>query len=90
MPIPEGSVVVGDCYATAKNQQRRVTKIEGGKVTYESWGGNVQNTKPPLPRTTVNLKKFAEDVDQPIACPTDLPPMPTALADDDAPEDSSE
>jgi hypothetical protein len=83
MPIQENSVVVGCCYETSKNQQRRVTQIVDGNVTYESWGGNVQNTKSPLPRTTVNLKKFAEDVDKAIACPA-------SLADDDAPDDPAD
>ncbi|WP_206245841.1 hypothetical protein [Novosphingobium terrae] len=90
MPIPESSVVVGGCYETAEKQQRRVIKIQGDKVTYQSWGGNVQNTKGPLPWIPVNIKKFAQDVEQAIACPADLPPMPTAHADDDTHEDSAE
>jgi hypothetical protein len=43
MPIPVSEVVVGGIYATERNQERRVSRIENGRVIYESRGGNVQN-----------------------------------------------
>lgn len=42
MPIPLSDVVVGGIYATAANQERRVTRIVDGLVHYESRGGNVK------------------------------------------------
>lgn len=43
MPIPVSEVVTNGVYATENNQERRILKIEGGRVFYESRGGNVQN-----------------------------------------------
>jgi len=47
MPILKSEVVVGGVYATDNNQERRVTKIENGKVYYESRGGNVNSAWSP-------------------------------------------
>jgi len=77
MPITEDEIIVGHCYETPGKQQRRVVKIEDGKVTYESWGGNVQNTSPSLTRNTAKADTFADAVDKSITCPADLPPLPT-------------
>jgi len=79
MPITENDVVVGGCYETLGKQQRRVVAIKDCQVTYESWGGNVQNTSPPLPRNTAKIGTFAGAVDKSIICPADLPPMPTTF-----------
>lgn len=71
MAILESDVVVGGIYATSSNQHRRVTKIEGGNVHYESRGGNVQNewsyghTKAAPP----SLEKFAEACSEVISKP---------------------
>lgn len=78
MAVNASSIVVGKCYATAKNQHRRVLKIDPtlNKVTYESWGGNV-GANGNLSRTTVGLNKFATDVDKEITCPSKpKPPAP--------------
>jgi hypothetical protein len=47
MPISVSEVVVGGIYATESNQERRVIKIENGRVIYESRGGNVKNAWSP-------------------------------------------
>lgn len=41
MPILVSEVVVGGIYATERNQDRRVSRNESGRVIYESYGGNV-------------------------------------------------
>ncbi len=76
MPVSKDDVVVGECYATANNQHRRVVAINDGKVTYESWGGNVLNTRPQLNRTSAKISTFADDVDRKIICDPSLPKMP--------------
>ncbi len=43
MPISISDVVVGGIYVAGANQERRVTKIEGEKVHYESRSGNIKN-----------------------------------------------
>lgn len=43
MSILLSDVVVNGVYATEGNQERRVLKVVGGKVFYESRGGNVKN-----------------------------------------------
>lgn len=43
MPIPVSEVVVNGIYGTDSNQERRVSKIENGKVFYESRSGNFQS-----------------------------------------------
>ena len=47
MPIPAPEVVVDGIYATANNQERRVSRIENGKVFYESRGGSAKNAWSP-------------------------------------------
>ena len=72
MPIPVSEVVVGGIYATANNQERRVTRIENRKVIYESRGGNVKNDWGPG-STLANppsLEIFAEACDRVISKPT--------------------
>lgn len=62
MPILESEVVVGGIYATASNQERRVTAIDNGRVRYEARGGNVDGewgygsplANPPRLRTFAN------------------------------------
>lgn len=62
MPIPISDVVVGGCYLAGDGQERRVTKIEDGKVWYESrshrlkneWSFGHAKTRPP------SLKSFAQ------------------------------
>jgi hypothetical protein len=71
MPIGIVDIVVGGLYATANNQERHVTKIEHGKVHYESRGGNVKNewsyghsiSQPP------SLESFAEACDRVLSKP---------------------
>ena len=47
-------IKTGRCYATAENQHRKVTRIDGGKVWYETYRADVPGTwKPhmrPMPR----------------------------------------
>ena len=43
MPISISDVVVDGMYVAGANQERRVTKIEDGKVHYESRSGNLKN-----------------------------------------------
>ena len=71
MPIRISEVVVGGTYGTATNQERRVTKIDGGKVHYESRGGNAKGdwifghpiSSPP------SLESFAEACDRVLSKP---------------------
>ena len=71
MSIKTTEIVVGGIYGTATNQERRVTKIENGKVHYESRGGNVKGdwiyghpiSSPPA------LDSFAEACDRVISKP---------------------
>jgi len=76
MPIDESNVAEGKCYATSTNQHRRVVAIKDGKVTYESWGGNVTNTGAPLHRNTAEIGTFANAVDKEISCDPSLPTIP--------------
>ncbi|GAB6051721.1 hypothetical protein JCM17960_05410 [Magnetospira thiophila] len=76
MSITESDVAVGKCYATTTNQHRRVVAIDGGKVTYESWGGNVLNTGAPLSRNTAKIETFVDAVEKEIPCDPSLPQMP--------------
>ena len=43
MPISISDVVVGGVFVAGANQERRVTKIEDGKVYFESRSGNIKN-----------------------------------------------
>lgn len=71
MPIAQSDVVVGGIYATANNQERRVTRIDNGSVYYEARGGNAQNewnfgsslSNPP------SLESFANACDRIISKP---------------------
>ena len=71
MSIDISEVVVGGVYSTANNQERRVTKIEDGKVFYDSRGGNVKSdwspghtlAKPP------SIENFADACDKVISKP---------------------
>jgi hypothetical protein len=42
MSIPESDIVVGGIYATASNQERRVTAIDNGRVRYDARKGSAQ------------------------------------------------
>jgi hypothetical protein len=72
LPIPPNTIAEGHCYKTPKNQHRRVRKIVGNQVTYESWGGNKGNFKGHLPQRTVDKGKFAKAVSEEIACPAGM------------------
>jgi hypothetical protein len=39
MPIPQSDVRVGGIYSAGNNQERRVIKIENGRVYYETRSG---------------------------------------------------
>lgn len=71
MPIDISDVVVGGVYSTANNQERRVTKIDNGKVFYESRGGNVQNEWSPghTLASPPSIENFAEACDNVIPQP---------------------
>ena len=76
MSIAPQDLQVGRCYATPENQHRRITKIEDGKVTYESWGGNVGYQGGSLSRTTASADTFLNAVEKVIPCDAKLPPLP--------------
>jgi hypothetical protein len=68
-------VKIGSCYATKNNQHPRVTGKSNGKVTYQSWGGNVGYQGGSLSRNTGSLKGFLAKVDRIIECDPKLPPL---------------
>lgn len=71
MPIDTSEVVVGGVYSTADNQERLVSRIENGKVFYESRGGNVKNDWSPG-HTLANppsIENFAAACDNVISMP---------------------
>jgi hypothetical protein len=47
MTISTKDVVIGGIYATATHQERRVTKIEAGKVFYEARSEKLKNAWDP-------------------------------------------
>ena len=69
MAIDISEIVVGGIYATANNQERRVTKIENGKVFYESRGGNVKNDWAPghTLASPPSIENFAEACEKVIS-----------------------
>lgn len=83
MPAQPDSIKVGLCYAVENqdgpakpDQHRRVVAINGGKVSYESWGGGVGYPGGTLFRNEVDLDKFAQVVKGEVPCPINLPPLP--------------
>ena len=52
MAISQTDVVVGGIYITPTKQLRKVTAISGGKVDYESKGGNTRYATHPWERQT--------------------------------------
>jgi len=71
MPVDQSKIVVGGIYATANNQERKVTKIENGYVHWDSRGGNVQNDWSPghTKAGPTPLTKFAEDCARIVSVP---------------------
>ena len=76
MSVDQKTIAVGKCYRTATEQHRRVYAISGSDVTYESWGGNVGNHTGHLNRDTVSIEDFANAVEEEIACPAGMNPLP--------------
>ncbi len=81
MPITLDQIKEGQSYRTPSNQHRRVVKIDGDTVHYESWGGDKKNFTGHLPRVKVNKKKFADDVGSPIPCPGGMRPLADVQAE---------
>lgn len=73
MAIQTKKIGVGGIYATAGNQERRVVKIEGGQVHYESRGGKVKNKwAPGHPKAKApTLAAFAKACEKVIEKPLD-------------------
>jgi hypothetical protein len=71
MPISAVDVVVGGIYATATNQHRRVVKIVGNKVYYDSRGGNVMSAWGPghLKSSPPSLESFVAACERVISKP---------------------
>lgn len=69
MPIQISDVVVGGIYATANNQERRVSRIDQGKVFYESRGGNENNEWAPghTLASPPSIESFADACDRIIS-----------------------
>lgn len=76
MPVDQKTIAKGKCYRTAKEQHRRVYEISGSDVTYESWGGVVDNHTGHLHRDTVSREDFANAVEEEIACPAGMNLLP--------------
>jgi hypothetical protein len=75
MSVSANTIAVGKCYQTLNKQHRRVIRIDGDNIIYESWGGNVGYNGGALNQVTVNKSKFAKDVDNEIPCPVNLPTL---------------
>ena len=67
MPVPVENVTPGKCFVTPGNQVRRVLNVEAGKVTYEPRGSKMIRGKWPR-RSTVELGRFAADVQKEVPC----------------------
>jgi len=72
MPVDQSKIVVGGIYATANNQERKVTKIENGYVHWDSRGGNVINDWSPgtTKARPTPIAKFAEDCNSIVSLPS--------------------
>lgn len=55
------------CFITATKQMRKIVKIDGGKVTYETWSARQERPMNPA-RYTVSDTKFCGDVDKEVPC----------------------
>ncbi len=66
MPMVEGEIQAGKCYATGGRENYKVLHINRGIVSYQCWtkGAKLQ----PL-RINVGVKAFAAAVVREIACP---------------------
>jgi hypothetical protein len=67
MAVPVESITSGQCFVTPGNQVRRVPSIECGKVTYEARGAKMKKGKCPR-RSTVEIARFAADVQKEVPC----------------------
>jgi hypothetical protein len=63
-------IKAGHCYATAENQHRKVTRIEAGKVWYETYRADVPGTWEPAHAVDAApaVESFAADVMQEVPC----------------------
>ncbi len=63
-------IKTGRCYATAENQHRKVTRIYGGKVWYETYRADVPGTWKPAHAADAapSLDAFAAEVTQEVPC----------------------
>jgi len=68
MSILISEVLVGGICKTTNNQERKVTKIENGKVYYDSRGGNVKNewSGGHTLATPPTIEKFVNDIESKI------------------------
>jgi len=73
MAISTKDIGVGGIYATAGNQERRVVKIENGRVHYEARGGKVKNKWAPghAKAKAPTLAAFAKACEKVIEKPVD-------------------
>jgi predicted nicotinamide N-methyase len=63
-------IKAGHCYATAENQHRKVTRIEAGKVWYQTYRADVPGTWAPAHPTDAapSLDAFVAEVTQEVPC----------------------
>ena len=63
-------IKAGHCYATAENQHRKVTRIEAGKVWYDTYRADVPGTWKPAHAAGAapSLETFAAEVTQEVPC----------------------
>ncbi len=70
MPVKPEEIEIDKCYVTRAGQVRHVLSISDGKVVYESRGKKYKPF-PWIPSVTVNIDKFADDVERQDDCDYD-------------------
>jgi hypothetical protein len=68
--MQSNEIKAGHCYATGENQHRKVTRIDSGKVWYETYRADVPGTWEPAHAVDAapSLQSFAAEVTQEVPC----------------------
>jgi hypothetical protein len=70
MAVDRNDIIENACFSTSTKQWRRILRIDGDKITYES-GGSSSVNRTNLSRVTVGIDKFIADVDKVVSADWD-------------------